>query len=342
MIYITGANGWLGLNLIESLTNNETSKWGFNSNEKIRAFVLNGTNRKEILKISSNVEIIEGDLTNQDDIDFFLSGCNDGILFHTAGIIHPKKVKSFNDINFRATLDLISKAYQNKIKKTVIISSNSPCGCNPTNSMSDIFNEESNYNPYMGYGKSKMLMEKAIIQKFGKSNLNYTIIRAPWFYGPHQPKRQKLFFEMIRKGKGPIVGDGQNLRSMVFTKNLVQGMILSVSHKMAFQKIYWIADKKPYSMNFIINTIENVMIEEFRLECKMKRLKLPFFISQVAQVVDFCLQKIGLYHQKIHVLSEMNKNIACTVDLAINEIGYNPEVELREGMKISLNEIYSK
>ena len=119
-------------------------------------------------------------------------------------------------------------------------------------------------------------------------------------------------------------------------------MILSVSHKMEFQKIYWIADKKPYSMNFIINTIENVMIEEFRLECKMKRLKLPFFISQVAQVVDFCLQKIGLYHQKIHVLSEMNKNIACTVDLAINEIGYNPEVELREGMKISLNEIYSK
>ena len=41
------------------------------------------------------------------------------------------------------------------------------------------------------------------------------IIRPPWFYGPNQPNRQTKFYKMIRDGKVPIVGSGDNKRSMV-------------------------------------------------------------------------------------------------------------------------------
>ena len=40
---------------------------------------------------------------------------------------------------------------------------------------------------------------------------------------------------------------------------------------------------------------------------------------------------MGLYHQKIHVLSEMNKTIACTIAKAERELGYDPKVELERG-----------
>jgi len=40
------------------------------------------------------------------------------------------------------------------------------------------------------------------------------------------------------------------------------------------------------------------------------------------------IQKFGLYQQKVHVLSEMNKNIACSVEKAQRELGYAPTVEL--------------
>jgi nucleoside-diphosphate-sugar epimerase len=40
--------------------------------------------------------------------------------------------------------------------------------------------------------------------------------------------------------------------------------------------------------------------------------------------------------QKIHVLSEMNKTIACSVAKAERELGYDPKVSLREGMKRSI------
>ena len=340
MIYITGANGWLGLNLIESITTGESSKWGLN-NSKIRAFILPNSNKKKLLKFDPNIEIFEGDLLNKNDIIQFLDGCDNGTLFHTAGIIHPKKVKEFDSLNNKATLKLLKVAEQKRIKKTVVISSNSPCGCNKTNLQKDYFNESSPFNPYMGYGKSKMEMEKNIKKEFLNTKLNYTLIRAPWFYGPHQPVRQKIFFDMIKNGKGPIVGDGNNVRSMAYVKNLVQGMVLSATKEISNKKTYWIADENPYTMNHIINTIEELLVNDFDQKCKMKRLKLPFLVGQIAEIIDFSLQFLGIYHQKFHVLSEMNKNIACTIDLAKNELGYKPEFDLKKGMKISLKELYN-
>jgi nucleoside-diphosphate-sugar epimerase len=54
-------------------------------------------------------------------------------------------------------------------------------------------------------------------------------------------------------------------------------------------------------------------------------------------MVDKMLQSLGLYHQKIHVLSEMDKTIACTIDKAERELGYAPKVDLEEGMRRSVS-----
>jgi nucleoside-diphosphate-sugar epimerase len=65
-------------------------------------------------------------------------------------------------------------------------------------------------------------------------------------------------------------------------------------------------------------------------------MRLPGMASSFAYVADSTLQSLGLYHQKIHVLSEMNKTIACSVARAEQELGYRPTVELEEGMRRSL------
>jgi len=44
----------------------------------------------------------------------------------------------------------------------------------------------------------------------------------------------------------------------------------------------------------------------------------------------------GRYHQQIHVLGEMNKNIACCIDAARADLGYDPEIDLYEGMRRSI------
>jgi len=218
------------------------------------------------------------------------------------------------------------------------MSSNSPLGCNPH--PDHLFDEDSPYNPYMSYGRSKMLMEQYVKNEQEAGGLEVVIIRAPWFYGELQPPRQKLFFKMIRDGNGPIVGGGNNLRSMAYIDNLSQGLILAALTPEAAGQVYWIADERPYSMNEIIDTIERLLETEFRQQCKHKRLRLPGLASDVAWYIDWLIQAFGGYHQKIHVLSEMSRTISCTIEKAQRELGYKPTIELEEGMRRSLAEIY--
>src|SRR5690606_7244183 len=117
--------------------------------------------------------------------------------------------------------NLLKIGKESNISKTIIVSSNSPIGCNPF--QDHLFDEESPYNPYMNYGKSKMLMEQESLSFSKTHNQNIVIIRTPWFYGVNQPSRQTLFFQMIKNGRFPFVGSGNNKRSMSYLDNLCQG-----------------------------------------------------------------------------------------------------------------------
>jgi len=333
-ILITGASGWLGSRLVESLQHGLPDHESLKSpctGSLIRCLVPPGQNPGQT-KPGSGVEFVTGDLRSAEDCKRFCDGAKNGLLIHTAGIIHPRRVREFYEVNRDGTTKLLDAAIGSGVTRAVIVSSNSPCGCNPH--PGHLFDELSPYHPYMNYGRSKMEMELAVKERGDK--IETVIIRAPWFYGPNQPLRQTLFFKMIRDGKMPIVGGGENLRSMAYVDNLCQGLLLAALVAQAKGKIYWIGDKRPYSMNEIVDTVERLLENEFGQKCAHKRMRLPGVASSVAFVADKVLQSLGLYHQKIHVLSEMNQTIACSVAKAESELGYRPAVELEEGMRRSL------
>ena len=334
-VIITGALGWLGINLVESLINGLPEHNALKeprADLKIRCFILPGQDATALTRISDRIEIITGDIRDAADCARLCDGACGAILFHTAGMIHPRKVAEFEQVNVTGTINLLDAATRAGVGRAVVVSSNSPCGCNPH--PDHLLDESSPYRPYLNYGKSKMRMELAVVER--RNRFESVIIRAPWFYGPHQPPRQTLFFQMVRDGKAPIVGNGQNLRSMSYLGNLCQGLLLAATVERAANQIYWIADRRPYSMNEIVDTIERLLENEFGQRCAHKRLRLPGLASEVAYCADASLQALGLYHQKIHVLSEMNKTIACSVARAEKELGYRPAVELEEGMRRSL------
>ena len=92
---------------------------------------------------------------------------------------------------------------------------------------------------------------------------------------------------------------------------LVTGVTASPS-PVTITATYWLADERPYSMNEIVDTVEDLLENEFGMEVAHDRMRLPSVASEVALAVDATIQRAGLYNQKIHVLSEMNKTIACT------------------------------
>ena len=335
---VTGAPGWLGTRLVQTLAGGLPGVPGLdapNPERPIRALALPGQDVSDLKDVSENLTIIEGDLTNAASLAPLFKDAEGATLFHCAGVIHPTRgVKQFFEVNVEGTRNVIDAAEAAGVRRVVHVSSNSPIGCNPSRDV--LFDENSPYNPYMNYGKSKKQGEDVVAEATARGKVETVVIRPPWFYGVGQPPRQSLFFTMIKEGKGPIVGDGNAPRSMAYVDNICQGLMLCEKVDAAKGNTYWIADRRAYTMNEIMDTVEGLLENEFSFTVAHKRMRLPGIASDVALVIDKIIQGAGLYHQKFHVLSEMNKTIACTIEKAERELGYDPKVDLEEGMRRSL------
>lgn len=324
---VTGAPGWLGTRLVQTLRDGLDDLAP--THARVRCLVLPGKG------VIDGVETVEGDVRDPASLERFFEGTENATLFHVAAVIHPEHgTKDFYAVNARGTENVIAAAERAKIRRMIHVSSNSPIGTNP--SRDHVFDEGAPYRPYMGYGRSKMIAERAVRAAGERGAFETVIVRPPWFYGPGQPPRQALFFQMIRDGRAPIVGGGENRRSMAYVDNICQGLLLCDRVERAKGGTYWIADERPYTMNEIVDTIERVMETDFGVKCARRRMRLPGFASELAWLADAMMQGLGLYHAKVHVLSEMNKTIACTIAKAQRELGYAPKIALEEGMRRSI------
>lgn len=336
-VLVTGAAGWLGSRLVHTLVRGGSELKDFGNPDadlRVRCLVLPTEDTSLIDDLRDEVEIIRGDLTRPEDCASFCNGAKDAIAFHTAGVIHPSRRAQFYQVNVDGSCNMIESCVAARVKRIIVVSSNSPCGTNPH--PDHVFDESSPYRPYLHYGRSKMLMEQEISRVQKRGDIETVTIRAPWFYGPHQPARQSLFFRMIRDGKVPVIGGGENLRSMTYIDNLCQGLVLAAGTEAANGETYWIADDQPYTMNEVVETIEGLLETEFNQECTHIRIALPNLVSELALIADRAYQALGGYNSKLHVLSEMNKTIVCSIEKARTELGYRPVVALPEGMRRSL------
>src|SRR3712207_5256065 len=108
---------------------------------------------------------------------------------HAAAVIHPAgRVRELFDVNVGGTQLVLDRSRRAGARRFVHVSSNSPFGANP--SPDDRFTEDSSFNPYLGYGRSKLEAEQLVWRSGARGDLATTIVRAPWFYGPHHPERQ--------------------------------------------------------------------------------------------------------------------------------------------------------
>ena len=324
---VTGASGWLGQNLVRTLAP---------TRERVRCLVPDPDSGPPLELIAPSIEIVVGDVRDPAAVDRLLGDVGSAAsVFHAAAVIHPRKLtREFFDVNVGGTQMVLDRSRRAGVERLVHVSSNSPFGANPT--PDDRFDEDSIYNPYMGYGQSKWEAETLVRTAHERGDVAAVIVRAPWFYGPYQPSRQSQFFTAIRKGRFPVIGDGTQRRSMVYTDNLVQGLLCADRSEKALGNAYWVADAEPYALSEILSTVREALTAEGLTVSGGNGLRVPRFVSEVAEKVDGLLQGKGRYSQAVHVLGEMKDTIACDIGRARDEIGYDPAVALLEGMRASI------
>jgi nucleoside-diphosphate-sugar epimerase len=324
-VVVTGAAGWLGQNLVRALAPDR---------ERVRCLVHDRGDGSLLELAGPSVEVVAGDVRDPAVVDRLFDGLSAVTVVHAAAIIHPaRRPRELYDVNVGGTQLVLDRARGAGAARFLHVSSNSPFGANPT--PSDRFTEASPFNPYMAYGKSKLEAEHLVSRSHERGDLATVILRPPWFYGPFQPSRQTQWLSAVRKGRFPLVGDGTNRRSMVFTGNLVHGLLRAEVAAAAPGQAYWIADPEPYAMRDVLRTVRDALdAEGFVVSGGQPRL--PRLAGVVAESVDGALQAAGRYSQALHVLGELKDTIACDISLARSELGYDPQTTLLEGMRASI------
>lgn len=337
---VTGATGWLGRRLVSALVDGLPECAALATpppRQEVRALVLPDDDASPVA--ARGVVCVPGDLTRPSSLRRFVDGARGGTLFHCAGVIHPKRASGFDAVNAAGTRALLEAAAEAGVRRVIHVSSNSPFGAG--RDPRDRFDEQRAYRPYLGYGRSKMLAERAAWDAAARGGLEVVVVRVPWFYGPGQPERQTRFFSLVRRGWFPIPGDGTQLRSMAYVDDVCQGLLLAERTRSAAGEAFWIADARPYPLREIADTVARVL-RDAGYTVATSSWRLPGWVSDVARVADRTLQFAGGYDARVHVLSELNLTIACSIDKARTRLGYAPTLELEEGMRRSVAWVHAQ
>jgi len=310
---VTGANGFVGSHLVEALL-----KKGY----KVRCLVRKTSDISCLAPF--NLEYFYGDLFKEDVLKEALLGVD--YVFHPAALVKAKNKEDFYKVNYLGTKNLIELCFKINplIKRFVYVSSQAAVG---PSKEGQALNENDIPSPVTEYGKSKLLGEEAVLEY--KDKIPVTIIRPPAIYGPRD-KDILLFFKAVKNGIKPLFGGRENHFSLVYVKDLVQGIILAAESEKAIGQIYFIADEKPYSYGEAEETIQKTLnVKALTVRIPIPILTVFAFISELAcrikgKTPSFNLERVKQFKQKFWV---------CDVSKAKNELGFSARYSLEEGIK---------
>lgn len=263
-IAITGANGFLGSQLVRSCINKGYEPIVLvRSNSSIELLpglpkihyvgypseVHNYIPGQEHFSSFDSLSLIE----HKKIVDIIK---NSDILIHNAGLTKAKTWSDFKQANVDLTSYLIDIVNENpSLKHFIFISSQAAAG--ESNGIIPKI-ESDNCHPLTLYGKSKLLAEN-IVKTFCKKP--YTIVRPSSVFGPGD--RDFLgFFKMVKKGISILVGNKERFISLIYVEDLAKGILELVNNKQTFNQTFFISDGHIYTWQDFIKSIENAFGKE--------------------------------------------------------------------------------
>ena len=176
-ILVTGADGFLGSNLVRALMDR-----GY----KPRGLVYNGNSAKTLGGL--DIEIAKGDVLNIDDLRRAGEGCQ-GII-HAAAVtdIFPPKSETVRNVNIKGTHNISNIAKNLKIKKMVYVGSASSFGAGPKHAPGDETNDYCGSVYNVDYFDSKRIAQEIVLEDTKKGNLPAVVVNPTLMFGPFDVK----------------------------------------------------------------------------------------------------------------------------------------------------------
>jgi nucleoside-diphosphate-sugar epimerase len=262
--------------------------------------------------------ITELDLSINSDWSPALTGTN--IIVHTAALVHVmnkadlNELKMFRKVNVEGTLSLARQAVAAGVKRFVFISSIKVNGefTQPLNA----FTEANLPNPQDPYSQSKYEAEEGLRQISATSSMEVVIIRPPLIYGPGV-KANFLALMRAVKFRLPLpLGAVHNFRSLVGLDNLVDFILICMTHPQAANQIFLVSDGKDLSTTELLRIMAQAAgVTSFLLPIPVWILKL-------------CASLLG----KGNITMRLCSNLQVDASKAKSLLGWTPPFSVEEGL----------
>ena len=315
-ILITGASGFIGSFIVE-----EALKRGFETWAAVRK-----SSSREWLQ-DERIHFIELNLSSKEQLVEQLRGKDFDYVVHAAGVTKCLNKQDFHRINTEGTRNLAEALLEvgMPLKRFVFVSSLSIFGAIKEQQPYEEIRESDTPQPNTEYGKSKLEAEKYL----ATTTLPYIILRPTGVYGP----REKDYFIMaksIQQHSDFAVGYQQQDITFVYVEDVVQAVFLALTNGENGRK-YFLSDGEVYQST----TFSDLIHEELGRPWWI-RIKAPIWVLRIITFIgEYVGQMTGkvtaLNNDKFHILKQ--RNWRCDIQPAIDELGYQPKVQLEEGVK---------
>jgi nucleoside-diphosphate-sugar epimerase len=345
---VTGSNGFVGSHLVEALLSR-----GY----EVSCLVRKTSNLRWIQALK--VSFVYGELNDKESLK--KSVRDQDFVFHLGGLTKAQNSNDYYKANHMGTKNLVEATFETNpgTKRLIYVSSQAAAG--PGKDMTPL-NENSPCNPITDYGKSKLLGEKAVLAY--KDKLPITIIRPPGIYGPRDTEilgekavlsfKDKLpitiirppgiygprdteifiFFKLIKNHIKPLFGFRESYLSLVYVKDLVEGICLAAESEKAAGQIYYIANEKPNSFSDAENLIQKA------LKVKAIFIRIPIFLFMFSAFLSQQFSSIkgkaaSFNTQKAREISA--HYWICDVSKVKEELGFSTNYTLEQGAIETVN-----
>ena len=305
---VTGGAGFIGSHLVEGLL---AKGW------EVRVLDNFATGHRENIKhVINQIDLLEGDVTNLTTVRFATR--NIDVVFHEAALPSvPRSVKNpleSNEVNITGTLNVLLASRDNNVKRVVYAASSSAYGDQPTLPKVETMTPE----PLSPYAIGKFAGEmyaQAFTRLYGLSTISLRYFNV---FGPRQdPTTQyagviaKFISCVLNCQPYPIDGDGEQSRDFTYVENVVNVNLQAADAKFDGSPLVNIAFGQRTTINQLAMTLN-----------------------------ELTRQDLALMHGAPRVGDVRHSH--ADISRARQLLGYDPRIDLRQGLERTLEWYRSK
>jgi nucleoside-diphosphate-sugar epimerase len=324
-ILITGASGFIGSFIVEEALKRGFETWAAMRRSSSKAYLQD-----------KRINFIELNLSSKEQLVEQLRGQSFDYVVHAAGVTKCLNKADFRRINTEGTKNLVMALLelQMPLKRFVYLSSLSVFGAIREQQPYEEIRETDTPQPNTEYGRSKLEAERwldSLSPNLG--SLDYVILRPTGVYGPRE-KDYFLMAQSIKQHSDFAVGYKRQDITFVYVSDVVQAVFLALEKGQKGRK-YFLSDGQVYQSTTFSDLIHEELGRPWwiRITAPVWVLRIVTFVGEY--VGRFTGKVTALNNDKYHILKQ--RNWRCDIEPAIRELGYHPEVDLKEGVRRSIS-----